>query len=226
MNEAPQETSLRDDCWKRIGIYGDRSCPKLEPYVHCRNCPKYSELVGQMLDREPTAQYLEQWTRQLAQEKKVASRSTVPVTIFRLGVEWLALGTTVLEEMTEIRPIHGIPHRTNNILLGLVNVRGMLQLCVSMAHLLGIEEVEPEDPRARRAHRRLIVIHRENDRWAFPADEIHGIYRIGPGDFQNAPVTVAKAVPRFINHVFPWEGHRVGHLDDELVFRSLRRSVL
>ncbi len=226
MNEIPPETSQHDDCWKRIGIYGDRSCPKLGPYVHCRNCPKYSEAVSQMLDREPPAGYLEQWTRQLAQEKKVASHRTVPVTIFRLGVEWLAMSTTVLEEMTEIRPIHRIPHRTNAILLGLVNVRGMLQLCVSLTHLLGIEEVESDDPRARLAARRLIVIRRENDRWAFLADEVHGIHRINPDDCRNPPVTVAKAVPRLIRSVFPWEGHGVGYLDDESVFCSLRRSVL
>ena len=31
-----------DDCWNRIGVRGDGSCPELKQYVHCRNCPVYS----------------------------------------------------------------------------------------------------------------------------------------------------------------------------------------
>src|SRR4029077_5730556 len=28
-----------DDCWNRIGVRGDASCPELKHHVHCRNCP-------------------------------------------------------------------------------------------------------------------------------------------------------------------------------------------
>lgn len=28
-----------DDCWNRIGVRGDGSCPRLAGYIHCRNCP-------------------------------------------------------------------------------------------------------------------------------------------------------------------------------------------
>ena len=31
-----------DDCWNRIGIYGDKSCPVLPEHIHCRNCSVYS----------------------------------------------------------------------------------------------------------------------------------------------------------------------------------------
>ena len=30
-----------DDCWNRIGISGDRSCPELVQHVLCRNCPVF-----------------------------------------------------------------------------------------------------------------------------------------------------------------------------------------
>ncbi len=31
-----------DDCWNRIGVRGDRSCPKLAEHIHCRNCPVHA----------------------------------------------------------------------------------------------------------------------------------------------------------------------------------------
>jgi len=40
------------DCWNRIGVYGDSSCPLLPTHVHCRNCPVYSAAAIQVLDRE------------------------------------------------------------------------------------------------------------------------------------------------------------------------------
>ena len=41
MNADATSTSRStiDDCWNRIGVRGDASCPKLDDYVHCRNCP-------------------------------------------------------------------------------------------------------------------------------------------------------------------------------------------
>ena len=29
------------DCWNHIGVSGDRSCPELNTFIHCRNCPVY-----------------------------------------------------------------------------------------------------------------------------------------------------------------------------------------
>ena len=31
-----------DDCWNRIGVHGDKSCPLLSEHIHCRNCAVYS----------------------------------------------------------------------------------------------------------------------------------------------------------------------------------------
>ena len=31
-----------DDCWNRIGVLGDGSCPRLAEHIHCRNCPVHA----------------------------------------------------------------------------------------------------------------------------------------------------------------------------------------
>ena len=42
-NSASDGTAASiNDCWNRIGVRGDASCPELEQHVHCRNCPVYS----------------------------------------------------------------------------------------------------------------------------------------------------------------------------------------
>jgi len=38
----PVTPSSIERCWNFIGIEGDRSCPQLATYTHCRNCPVYS----------------------------------------------------------------------------------------------------------------------------------------------------------------------------------------
>ena len=40
-----------DDCWNRIGVFGDKSCPRLERHIHCRNCEVYGAAAIALLDR-------------------------------------------------------------------------------------------------------------------------------------------------------------------------------
>ncbi|OZI19646.1 hypothetical protein CAL26_18760 [Bordetella genomosp. 9] len=40
-----------DDCWNRIGVRGDRSCPRLAEYIHCRECPVQEEAAKNLLYR-------------------------------------------------------------------------------------------------------------------------------------------------------------------------------
>ena len=44
--------------------------------------------------------------------------TTSALLIFRLGGEWLALSLSVVVEVTALRPVHRIPHRTNQVVLG------------------------------------------------------------------------------------------------------------
>ena len=46
-----------EQCWNRIGVRGDRSCPELVQYTHCNNCPVFAaEAVSrlQQLCHRPT----------------------------------------------------------------------------------------------------------------------------------------------------------------------------
>ena len=218
----------RNDCWNRIGVSGDGTCPELAKVIHCRNCPVYAAGGRSLLERVPPADYLREWTQALAEAKdEDEAQDTLSVLIFRLGIEWLALPTHVCQEVAEMRPLHILPHRSGPVLLGLVNIRGQIRLCVSLRELLGLE---PADDAGRTTNHQnqacLVVIAKDSDHWVILVDELHGIQRFHLSAVRDAPVTVAKATPRLTKGIIEWHDKGVGYLDDELLFLGLRKEVL
>src|SRR5579872_4617099 len=137
--------SAVQDCWNRIGVHGDRSCPELKRYVHCRNCHVFSAGAAERLEGDPPGNYLAEWTRHFGEPRPAADSKTHSFVIFRVGAEWLALPTSVVTEVADSRPIHSLPHRRNSAVLGLVNVRGELLVCVSLGRVLGVDPFQVAD---------------------------------------------------------------------------------
>lgn len=145
------------------------------------------------------------------------------VLIFRICEEWLALSTRLFAEIIDPVPYHSLPHRKDPVLLGIVNVNGELQICVSLQNLLDLKgNIEKKE---NKGYKRMMVVNHNGEQWVFPVDEIHGIYRVHPDNFQNIPVTVKKSGTSFTNSIFSWKNKNVGFLDHELVFATLQRSV-
>jgi len=218
---------VKNACWKTIGVRGDRSCPKLSELGHCRDCPTFSLEGRALLNREAPPEYLAEWAALLAQERKAVSRDEKSVQVFRLMSEWLALPVHCWVEVIGVRPVRHIPHRSNQILLGLVSVRGEIHLCVSLSNLLGIEKSESlEGAESPRTSPRLCVVKRDNISWVFPVDEVHGLISYTEKDVQSVPSTVAKSVQKFTQGLLNVAGKKIGLLDETPVFNGLSRSVI
>jgi len=218
---------VRNLCWNNIGVRGDRSCPKLSELGHCRDCETFSEEGRALLNREAPQEYLAEWASLLAQEREAASRDAKYVHVFRLMSEWLALPAHCWVEVIGVRPVRHIPHRSNQILLGQVSVRGEIQLCVSLSSLLGVEKSEePESAESRRASRRFCVVKRDNISWVFPVDEMHGLVSYTEKDVGGVPSTVTKSFQKFTRGLLNIAGRKIGLLDETRVFDGLARSVI
>lgn len=214
-----------NDCWNQIGVRGDGSCKELAHAVHCRNCRVYSNAAAGLLSHEAPADYIAHWTEQARQPKGVADRASLSVLIFRIGREWLAVRTRTLVEIASLRPIHSIPHRRNGVVLGLTNVRGELVVCVSLCAILRVDGTEADSSKTRAATGRLLVLQRDGARAVCPVDEVHGIERFYERDLGGVPATVAGAIERYTHATLTWSDHTVGLLDEQMLFRTIDRSV-
>jgi chemotaxis-related protein WspD len=228
-DSAGVEKDAREACWSRIGVDGDRSCPKLPEAIHCRNCPVFSSAGQELLEREATPDYLAEWTRRLAEADNTVAAETLSLLIFRIGDEWLAIDARCVIEVVETHRIHVVPHRTDRLLLGLANIRGELQLCISLYELLGIDRGDETSLRgsvsSARPRERLLVAEQNQNRWAFPVDEVEGVQHIPVGAMKNLPHTLEKS-PRFCSQaVFSHDDKRVGLLSETRLFQALERTV-
>jgi chemotaxis-related protein WspD len=226
-----------NDCWNRIGVWGDGSCPELAKAVHCHNCPVYTAASQRFLDAPSPKGYVEEWTQRLIAPIEETATDLQSVLIFRLGEEWLALRIPVLIEVTTPRLIHRIPHR-GGLLAGLVNIRGELHLCVHLAQLLGGKAGGTEaggagkrsggdgpEQAAPVAQARLIVVQSEGNNWVFPVDEVDQVYRFPAAELTGAPATLARSAGRMTRGVFTWQDRSVGYLDDARLFQLLRTRI-
>jgi len=225
--DAPRRLDrVLDDCWNRIGVRGDGSCPELRRYVHCYNCPVFSAGAAQMLDADAPGSYFADRTAHFAESAPADESATRSVVIFRVASEWLALSTSVVVEVATLQAIHSLPHRPNGVVLGLASVRGELVVCVSLGRVVGADAIGAvKAAPGATAFRRMLVLRRDALRVACPVDAVHGIHRFRPSELTDVPSTVAKATVTYSTAVLPWQGHSVGTLDDELLFYTLRRSL-
>ena len=226
------------DCWNSIGVCGDGSCQELMSVIHCRNCHIYSEAGRSLLDRESPADYKAEWTEVLSKTKAVVETAAQSVVVFMLEGECLALSTPVFREITELRTIHSLPRNRGKVVLGLVNVRGEIQLCVSLAALLGIEisgikpgrlkqtQVAQGAQGGQGGQGRLMVVEWASEIWVIPVSSVFGTVRYNPAYLTPVPSTLEKSPATFSRGTFQWEGRTVGCLDEEIVFTALKRSLM
>lgn len=214
------------DCWNQIGVRGNGTCPELHQFVHCRNCPVHAAAARVLLDRPAWPEYLRERTLQFARGRLPVRPTRISVLVFRLGPEWLALPTVAFQEILERRSIHSLPHRRGGIVLGLVNVRGELVICVSLARLLGLEQRAAAGgsagpPASNGAIPRLAVTLWTGSRLAFPVDEVHGVVRLAREEIHEPPATVGAGAATLTTGLFHWQERAVGFLDADGVFSRL-----
>ena len=215
---AVRQTSER--CWVTIGVWGERSCPKLSEFKHCRNCDVYSREGQQLLDRPPPPNYLEDWTRILAREK-VTQSVTAPYATFRIGLSWLALDAELLIEIKPPSAIRSLPHASSSILLGVTAVRGEILLCASLHHLIKDGDLLRSSDMTR-----FIVTRYQGNGWVFPVDEMSGVHDFDARSIEALPATLAHADVVYTKGMVQLGDRSVGLIDEHLLFSSLARMIV
>ncbi|RJG10213.1 purine-binding chemotaxis protein CheW [Pseudomonas cavernicola] len=210
-----------DDCWNRIGIRGDKSCPQLVEHIHCRNCAVYSAAATRLLDRYALHQDDSRVAEQSLPEPVTATCSML---IFRLGEEWLGLATRSLVEVSPLAAIHSLPHQRSRALLGVVNVRGALVACLSLVELLGLDSTPAVAAQGRKMPR-MLIIGGQGGHVVAPVDEVDGIHALEQRSLAAATKTSTLAAAKYTRGVIQWRGRSIRLLDDEQLLLAVTRSL-
>lgn len=217
-----------DDCWNRIGVRGDKSCPALVEHVHCRNCEVYAAAATRLLDRYSLSQDHVALYDHADVQTQQATRSLI---VFRLGEEWLALATRMLVEVSPLAPIHSLPHQRSRALLGVANVRGALVPCVSLTELLGLDATAAKT--SGRVVPRLLILAGQGGNVVAPVDEVLGIHAFAEQQLAEASTSQANlsatsssaASGKYTRGVLQWQQRSVRLLDEELLLHAVMRSL-
>lgn len=213
------------DCWNWIGVRGDRSCPELTHHVHCHNCPVFTSAALTLLEAEAPDEYTTERSTHFAARQVEEATDTESIVIFRIGGEWLALPTPVIQEIAAERTIHSLPHRRGGTVLGVTNIHGEIVVCVSLGRVLGLDEsIDSTKHASRSTRRRFLVIRRDDLRVVCPVSEVSGIHHVARHELKDPPRTVAKTTA-YSKNVMAWRDHSVGVLDAQLLFYTLKRSL-
>ncbi|MGE8187583.1 chemotaxis protein CheW [Pseudomonas sp. NPDC086278] len=220
LNVTHEDAQAIDDCWNRIGIHGDKSCPLLIEHIHCRNCAVYSAAATRLLDRYA----LQQDEREQASTTVESDIKTRSLLMFRLGEEWLGLVTRSLVEVAPLQAIHSLPHQRSRALLGVANVRGALVACLSLVELLGLDPTN-EVPSGARVMPRMLIIAAHGGPVVVPVDEVDGIHAIDQRLLDAASQSGTQASARYTKGVLPFKGRSLRWLDEEQLLSAVTRSL-
>lgn len=208
-----------DDCWNKIGVQGNgnRSCSDLSKIIHCRNCSKFILAGRKLLDREPPADYKKDWCTQVSavpdEQNKLQS-----IVIFRLEDQWFGLAPKYFHEVIKWSSCHAIPHNMSDKLKGIVAIRGELQLCISLGHLLGIgSSVGFEHNIKNSGYERMVVLADQNEKYVFPVSEIRDIHHYSAHELGAPPATAAVNSQNAIFGVLNWNDKYISCLDFEVL---------
>ena len=226
MNET--ESPAKISCWNTIGVWGHQSprCEKLQDVIHCRNCRVYWDAGRHVFEKNMPDGYLEQWTRALAGKPETHSQASQSIIFFRLGEEWFSLPTKIFVEVSQARTIHRIPHQSGHLILGVVNVGGAVRLCFSLAHLLGVNNVDKHDQSGRYGvYRRYLAVNINESNYVFPVDEVGGVHRYDRRDLKQVPVTVESNKAQLLLGVLSVNGNNIACIDSDKLAQAFEGSL-
>lgn len=223
-NEQATNHAESVNCWQTVGAFGDGSCDQLETLSHCRECPVYIAVGRPSPDREGQEDDLAGWSARLADKPMPEETKALSLMVFRVKSAWFALKTGLFDEVAEMTSGHSIPGKTDGCFRGIFSISGELRLFFSLADIMGITD-PIETPAQDKAIPRLAVIGRGKDRFAFPVEEMLGVFSIAEqnGEALPPPPDCRQHLSRRVVSI---EGRTVEVLDEDRLFDAMTRSLV
>lgn len=217
------------DCWNQIGVWSRQTqkCDKLPKVVHCRNCEVYTNAGRQALDRRVPKEYSELWLQNISNINLDNRKNFTSIVVFRLGMEWFGLPTMCFKSIENLSFIHSIPRYTNSLLLGVVNIRGAVQLCFSISSLLQLNSDNADKFGASKfnVYKRLLVLTNSGQDFVFPVDEVGGIDRVDESVLEPIPAGLNKDYAELVKGKLDLPSRKTALLDATLLFAAFEAAI-
>ncbi len=165
--------------------------------------------------REPEAADRDRWRSEIAALPPSVDQDTrLVLFVFRVGGERFGIEPAHVEHTSLLPGLHSMPHRGVSV-AGVVNVRGTVTLCFSLADVLGCAPGPVSD------RPMLLVLSHGGWRVACRVDEAEGVSAFAPSDIQPTPSTLQAAGRTHVKGIFESEnGPGVGWLDASSLFEA------
>lgn len=214
----PLVVAKGEDCWNHSGVWGRETprCSRLNEVLHCRNCEIFTRAGRRLFDSAANINYGTEWrdVTRTAEQPFVRAESYM---VFRLGREWLALDSRVIQQINEAGATHSIPHRDPSHLRGVMNIHGELLPWINLEGLLTTSMSENDDVRWKLPHR-CIVVGSDQQRFVFSINAVEGMAR--PEQLREPPAALLSGRRNFVDAVFEWLGRSVGRLNGDTLLRA------
>ncbi|MDZ4755913.1 MAG: chemotaxis protein CheW [Phycisphaerae bacterium] len=183
------------------------------------------ERLRTLLQRPISNEDLAENTRMVAAVPQDNDRFSTSLLLFAIGDERLAVDVAFAGRVVTTRPVHSIPHRSNDVFAGICNVNGELLPVARLDRLLGIPVASSVGVAA--GERRLVVIGGADAHWAVTVDRVHGIHRFDATTFLAPPSTVARALDGITRELVPLDdGALAARLNVTRLASALERALV
>jgi len=175
--------------------------------------------VSRFFEKEAPEDYLQAWSKQIAQEKESLHREDRGALLLKLGNEYLAWSGLSCLSVLPAQPIHAIPHRSHPVLKGISAIGGKLVPCFSLARLLEMEEALPVHEQS------LILMGKEGQTSGMLVEHIETYIRFHQDSIKALPSNLSQTGQCFSRGLLEWQGQCVPLLDENLVMSGFERCM-
>ncbi|MBF0263755.1 MAG: chemotaxis protein CheW [Gammaproteobacteria bacterium] len=205
------------NCWNKKGVWRQHDsevCSELEELRHCHHCDVFINAGLNLLDRALPENYLEDNAQIYHKAKQKLDDSLISCLFFRLKSEWYALKTLLLQEVIQLCDIHPLPHNHNKLISGIVNVRGEIEICISLEQIISGNIISSNESNVKK---RMIVIQLQSGKYVFPADEVMGVFTIKQDDIQKTSDSISGTKKQVCSGIYAYKDKHIGLLDESLL---------
>jgi chemotaxis-related protein WspD len=143
--------------------------------------------------------------------------------VFRVLDKWVALKTKFFFESFDEKFIHIVPHRTNELFAGLINIHGKLLMAVDISSLINAGDTQKGT--SKKDLKRMLQIGNGKIRFVIKADEVIGNVHVDEEKIEDLPESISGSKDAvFKSRVF-LRDKQVLIIDEDVFFEQIDKKL-